>query len=293
MKNNRHNKAFTLVEVMLAAAILVIGLMLVAGAFPVGIKLTAISTERVIGSVVAQEAAAKIQLFGKPNDPGQPLYGFDFANIPIGSFADFANLDYPDVLPLPTPKMLFQDFDPAEFWYPSTADASQDKLYHWSALIKKDGPLSTTINAVVFVSRISNPAAQYLDPTDFDVTIPQPKPIPVLFDVTASLTLDPTGKTLILGGDDAGTTFDETTLFSMISDGASLVTLSPDAQGNNQIRILNVIDRQPDSPPQLEALILADGIPFLQTVEYFWVIPSADGSSRNPCIAVYPQTFTF
>ena len=64
MKQGKFNKGFSLTEVLIAAGILVIGLMMILGTFPVGIKLTAVSTERTIGVVAANEAFDKVQLYG-------------------------------------------------------------------------------------------------------------------------------------------------------------------------------------------------------------------------------------
>ena len=58
MNRRLKNNGFSLTEVLLAAGILVIGFMLIAGTLPVGIKLTAIGTERTIGAVAADEAEA-------------------------------------------------------------------------------------------------------------------------------------------------------------------------------------------------------------------------------------------
>ena len=49
---------------LIATGIMAIGLVMVATIFPVGVKLTSMSTERTIGAVVADEAFAKIQLYG-------------------------------------------------------------------------------------------------------------------------------------------------------------------------------------------------------------------------------------
>ena len=284
MKNNRHNKAFTLVEVMLAAAILVIGLMLVAGAFPVGIKLTAISTERVIGSLVSQEASSKIYLYGDPNDQGQtPPFGIEF--------------DVPAVFPSDTivnfETVLRQPFDPAEFWYPST-DVLQDKLYHWSALVKRDFPLDTDIDAVIFVSRISNVGAKYPNPYNLNnpldtITVPKPIAVPVVFPDTAD-----DNKIVIVNDNMTG--FDERILALQIPDGAVLVMLDADSIAND-VMILNVLDvnRDPSDTSQwgYGTITLTKPADSKKINTNFWVIPSATGSSRNPCIAVYPHTFIF
>ena len=52
----------------MSAGILAIGFVLIAGAFPVGARLTGIATERSIAAVAADEAFAKIQLYGLNSD---------------------------------------------------------------------------------------------------------------------------------------------------------------------------------------------------------------------------------
>ncbi len=68
MRGMARNKGLSLTEVLLAAGILVLGFLLIAGTFPVGIKLTSLATERTISLVAAQEAAGKIKLYGVQPD---------------------------------------------------------------------------------------------------------------------------------------------------------------------------------------------------------------------------------
>ena len=67
MNRRPGHKGFSLTEVLLAAGILMIGFMMIAGTLPVGVKLTAMGTERTIGAVAADEAFAKVRLFGLRN----------------------------------------------------------------------------------------------------------------------------------------------------------------------------------------------------------------------------------
>jgi prepilin-type N-terminal cleavage/methylation domain-containing protein len=68
MQKNHNNKGFSLSEVLMATAILAIGLVFIAGTFPVGISLTAATVERTTAAVVADEAFAKISFLGVDDD---------------------------------------------------------------------------------------------------------------------------------------------------------------------------------------------------------------------------------
>ncbi len=61
---NKVNNGFSLVEVLIAIGILAVGRLFVAGTFPVGIYFTAVASEKTTAAVVADEAFAKIQLYG-------------------------------------------------------------------------------------------------------------------------------------------------------------------------------------------------------------------------------------
>ena len=64
MKKELKHNGFSLTEVLMAVGILSIGMMLIATMFPVGIYLTTVATERTMAAIVADEAIAKIQLYG-------------------------------------------------------------------------------------------------------------------------------------------------------------------------------------------------------------------------------------
>ena len=64
---------FSLTEVLLAVATLTIGMAFVSGTFVAGVFLSTISSERTMAAVVADEAFAKIRLFGiNPADSNLP-----------------------------------------------------------------------------------------------------------------------------------------------------------------------------------------------------------------------------
>ena len=57
---------FSLTEVLISIGVLAIGMIFVAGVFPVGIYFNTLSTERTIAAVVADEAFAKVRLYADP-----------------------------------------------------------------------------------------------------------------------------------------------------------------------------------------------------------------------------------
>ena len=150
-------------EVLLAVGTLAIGLMFVAGTFLAGIHFSTIATERTIAAVAAEEAFAKIQIFGI--NPASPTLAVD-KSVPF------------EVLNL---------INPAEFAYPST-DTVTDKQYYWSALCRRDDPDLTAglIQVTVFVSRKIAANTRYRNPANpFDIDVALSYPVPV--DVAVSL----------------------------------------------------------------------------------------------------------
>lgn len=122
---------FSLTEVLLAVGTLAIGMTFISGTFLAGIYLSTISTERTIAAVVADEALAKIRLFGL--DPADP-------NLMSDRFRPFESLN--KIIP------------PDEFAYPSTKTLT-DKQYYWSALCRsaRPDPASRLVQVTVFISR--------------------------------------------------------------------------------------------------------------------------------------------
>jgi len=131
---DRHNKGFSLTEVLLAVAVLSVGMVFVAGTYAVGVYYTTVSAERTVAAVVADEAFAKIRLFGlNPNDS-------DLLTVRMARYED----------------VCVGTIDPNEFAYPSTGSAT-DKQYWWSALCRDRQPGgrqgSRLVQVTVFVSR--------------------------------------------------------------------------------------------------------------------------------------------
>ncbi len=122
----------------MAVGTLAIGLTFIGGTFLVGIYLTTLSTERTIAAVVADEAFAKVRLYGLDiTDP----------NISATQQIPFENLKHTMSVP--------DGIDPNEYSYPSVRLPLDDKQYFWSALCRKVSPDSTErlVQVTVFVSR--------------------------------------------------------------------------------------------------------------------------------------------
>ena len=180
MVNRLQNRGFSLAEVMMAAGILAIGFVFIAGVFPVGVKLTAIATEQTIAPIVTDEAFAKIRLYGVdpnklpydgyrlfnkdvlPNDLITYLYGQGYADDEIDTMLEDESL------------------------YPSADMGLELKRYNWSVLCRRVGVREVYV--IVFVSRKTGAGARYythesdytlssygqavLDPDEDDLPVP-------------------------------------------------------------------------------------------------------------------------
>ncbi len=251
----RHN-GFSLTEVLLATGVLAIGLVMIAMVFPVGVKLTSTATERTVAATAANEAFAKIQLFGKdPDGPAGPLSSV----IKPASFSPTlsANLNftYPSLIP------------DDERWYPSEVRA-QEKKYHWSAMVRRIS--DTTLQTTVFVSRLLSQNASYYDPNH-----PQglavgkwPEPFPVQVELIGARSLKITSAT-------PGNLFTEGSIILVSNSGALYRVVEIKDVDNNGIRDL-ILDRD-----------------YSDAGSSIRVIPPAAGSTRNPCIGVYQRLLEF
>jgi len=114
----------------LAVGTLAIGMIFISGTFLTGIHFTTIATERTIAAVVADEAFAKIRLYGvNLADP----------NLAVSQLTPFEGLN-----PIPS----------REFAYPSTKTLDE-KQYYWAALCRQvySDPTDRLVQVTVFVSR--------------------------------------------------------------------------------------------------------------------------------------------
>lgn len=156
------NSGFSLTEVLIAVGILAVGMIFVAGVFPAGIYLTTIATERTIAAVAADEAFAKIRIYGinlaSPQWPSAPTI-VDFNEVSSVVIA------------------------PCEFEYPS-AETNEPNQYCWSALCRLTeayNPVTDPnppVQVTVFVCRKVSQNLKYRTPTGSDDSA-WPRPVQV------------------------------------------------------------------------------------------------------------------
>ena len=155
-KTHSSNNGFSLTEVLLAIGIITVGMLFIAGVFPVGIHFTTIATERTISAVVADEAFAKIRLYGVADFNSWPVP-------PVVACVDYSVVSSGVV-------------NPVEFAYPSDPNADiSKKQYYWSALCRRvdPDPNNRLVQVTVFVSRKVGSASTYRGwATNWPVPVP-------------------------------------------------------------------------------------------------------------------------
>ena len=138
MSRKAQHRGFSLIEVLLAVATLAVGMIFIGGTFFTALHFSTLATERTIAAVVADEAFAKIRLYGiNPNDP----------TLAIDKLARFETLN-----PIPA----------GEFYYPSTKILGE-KQYCWSAVCRpvSSGTANRLVQVTVFVSRKVGSSSTY------------------------------------------------------------------------------------------------------------------------------------
>jgi len=122
----------------MSIGILAIGMLFIAGVFPVSIHFTTVAAERTIAAAVADEAFAKIKLYGvDANNWQEP---------------------FEKVVPVMPP--------PSEFAYPSTSADVTTKRYWWSAICRRVPGSLNDVQITVFISRKAGATTTYLSLLD-------------------------------------------------------------------------------------------------------------------------------
>lgn len=255
MKRQRLQNGFSLAEILIAIGIMTIGLLFVAGVFPVAIHYSTVMTERTIAAVVADEAFAKIHLYGVS------LTDADWTNFNVLYETVWTGSDTGTI-----------SFD--EFAYPSTTDVGYEyKNYFWTAICRRLN--YNNVQVTVFVCRKTNRTQMYPNPVPNAGDIDRPRAYRVTVNVGAI------ADELVLV-DDATTGYNE---ISFINDGYTIVD-------NETGAIYRVLERYASDN---EVIKLDRDIEWDTTKVSgsFWVVPPAVGGSRNTCIGVFQRVIRF
>lgn len=315
----------------MAMGILGIGLVLVAMVFPAGIKLTGVATERTIGAIAANEAVAKIQLFGLRDfqywpaaviaeDKNVPVYrppANEWENATYDSCDGF--LDTAEWMHVAGNDGLFGTTDDLftnltsvwdEFLYPSTSilPVGQERNTHWSALCRRVG--EKDVQVTVFVTR-KNAAGMSYYSWDYVPAMKNfvqgtsfwPSPVPVYLEYEYD-SADPASRKKLLVLPDQGNEVWELvsgqtrTVFGFFDDA---ITIVEDRTG----KIYQVLEyKDANGDQSKDTLVLMKewqwpgyemdpfNPPVGKLTRKFWVVPPAVGSDRNPVIAVTQTTVT-
>ena len=238
----------------MAMGIMTVGMLFIAGVFPVAIRFTTIATERTTAAAAADEAFAKIRLYG--------------ININSINLSSTACVGFDDVTPFGV------NIDQIEFTYPSTGTDISQKKYFWSALCRLTESRAVNPNppvqVTVFISRRISPNLKYPDPNDTTKTVSWPMPVKVGVEQTG------------LAGDELR--IKDSSKITFINDGCTIVD---DKAG----RLYRILERY--APPDDDAVILLGRDWEGSTPNAVWVVPPPENGGRYPCIAIYQTVIRF
>jgi hypothetical protein len=252
----------------------------------VGIKLTGIATDRTIGAIAANEAVAKIKLYGLPpfadwtlaaGTPNPEVFPHTQCtqHLPLLNYMHGAAIGWP------------KDLTWDEFLYPTVADmdmpAGQERNTHWSALCY--GISNNEIQVTVFVTRKTAAGLQYYTPTGGqDGDWPSPVPVNVSYDSAGAAANPLLRRQLKI--ESGPLVFNQTTNRTFFNDNVTIVA-------NHNGKIYRVQEYKATGGVKDTLVLTEDWEPSSNPAsETIWVVPPAVGSDRYPVIAVRQTTIT-
>ncbi len=277
MKRIKRHSGFSLIEVLMAAAILAIGFMLILGTFPVAVGLSARATQSTIASAAANDAFSKVELYGI--DFGRfhkdITYNFIYNGSDDNQDLDNFDIGYNNSL---------------EMFYPTYESVDKNDIkYNWSAIGRLVDPNDYMVEVTVFVSHKIAPSTRYhrgkaSDSTPASGTEPWPEPIRVAVSI---------------GNRDNILKFVNSSDEDLIIAGSTIVD-------DRTSRLYRVVDRFEQSGNWYIVLDRnweynwcdkdgnwqdASGNPFTFNPRFVWVIPPGIGVNKSPCVGVYQRIF--
>jgi len=270
MVKNRNNDGFSLVEILMAMGILAVGMIFIAGVFPVAIYFSTVATERTIASVVAEEAFAKIRLYAI-NDPQPPYRMVNLSKLATDQLKDFNDVDI-------FPAVKYMDPNGVEFSYPSDPNISiSQRQYYWTALcrlteeVKDSNDPHRLVEVTVFVSRKMGSGGSYRDPEEpTSKVVSYPRPVKV-------------GISKVAGNEDE-LKIEKVEEKIFINDSYEIV----DDKTGQTYRVLERYPVERD-----DAIILLDRKWEGGDSGTVWVVPPPVNGGRGPCVAIYQKVIRF
>ncbi|MBN1505358.1 MAG: hypothetical protein JW955_00850 [Sedimentisphaerales bacterium] len=259
-------------ETLLAVVTLAIGMLFIGGTFMTGVYFASLSTERTIASVAADEAFAKIKLYGldpRVIDPNR-LYALGSG---AGDSGPIRHVPYEWLSTMPLTECL----------YPSTGEASAGQ-YSWGALCTRMDTGGRLVGITVFVCRESSLSAKYWvrkQGADWPTleTSELPRAVRVMVTQESGSASD---ELQIVDG--LADTIDER---AFIRDGASIV----DDETGQIYRVRERPVGQPDRVRLDRPWVRTSPTPAADGG--FWVVPPPVTGGRDPLVAIYQQILRF
>ena len=241
---------------LLSIGVLSVGMMFIAGVFPVAIYFSTVSTERTVAAVVADEAFAKIRIYAV-GDLNSTADDIDIGELELDELKDFNDTD---IFPATTGNITADDFA-----YPSESTDTA-KQYYWSALCRQvdSTPTNRLVQVTVFVSRKAGNRSTYPGGAQ--------RPVPVKLGVS------------IVPG-----TGNESKLMINVAGEETFINGGCTIADNQTGRLYRVLQRDADAPN----IIVLDRIWQGGLSDSVWVVPPPVGGGRYPCIAIYQKVIRF